>query len=371
MTEVSLGVLPTDLLFEICKFIDLTDVIFSISRVCKLWHDDVCLILIRNFLPQHLSIAEFDDIFRTRHGRSFLRRLLRQNIMTLACKFYTSQQLMESYTVFSKPLSMESELERLKYYFGQFSDIRNGIKPPPLPETPSEIKEEAPKGILNQVFGFVASFFEKKKITTTNYSKSTLVGTNIFSQNPNPPYDVTFKIVLNGVWGVGKTSFLHCLGERETIDRPDYPSTIGLDFKMVTWCIGNEFKARSQVWDQCGNRHFRNTTRAYYRAAWFIFLMFDMTDRNSFEWIQTDFVKNVKPIIEEYGLDTEFIVVATKLDKADKRQVSTQEGEEFALNVVGGAPYVEITNKDWSYSHILTWYCSLFKYFIVVDKSNP
>ena len=284
-----------------------------------------------------------------------------------------NQKVNDSNCVFSKPPFMKRELERLKLCFGQFSDIRNGVESP-TPKKPIEERkeEEAPKGFFQQAVGYVASFFEKKKTnTTTNNYTTVAVGTNFFSTNPNPLYDVMYKVVLDGMWGVGKTSFLHCLADRSSmVGSASNVATIGVEFNMITWCIGDEFKIRSQVWDQCGPERFKSITRAYYRAASFVLLMFDMTDRNTFEHLQSNFVESIKPFVE--GLyDTEFIVIATKSDKADKRTVSTQEGEDFALNVVGGAPYVEITNTDWSYSHILTWYCSLLKYFIVIDKANP
>ena len=371
--STTLTVLPTDLIFEICKFIDWTDVIFFISRVCKTWRDEVCLILIRNYLPAsfHQTLTSFEELFQTRQGRSLLKYCLRRNVMSLAHTFYMNQKVNDSNTsVFSKPPFMKRELERLKLCFGQFSDIRNGVKSP-IPKKPiEECKEEAPKGFFQQAVGYVASFFEKKETnTTTNNYTTVAVGTKFFPTNPNPLYDVMYKVVLDGRWGVGKRSFIHCLAERNSIDSASNTTTIGMEFNMITWCIGDEFKIRSQMWYQCGPERFKSITRAYYRAASFVLLMFDMTDRTTFEHLQSNFVESIKPSVE--GLyDTEFIVIATKLDKADKRTVSTQEGEDFALNVVGGAPYIEITNTDWSYSHILTWYCSLLKYFIVVDKSS-
>ena len=132
--------------------------------------------------------------------------------MSLAHDFYRNQQLKES-SVVGLP-SLKSELERLKLCFGQFSDIRNGVKPPT--KSIDESKEEAqPKGFFQQAFGYISSIFEKKKTNTTNNCTTIAVGTNIFSTNPNPLYDVMYKVVMDGSWGVGKTSYLRCLVEKD------------------------------------------------------------------------------------------------------------------------------------------------------------
>ena len=85
-------------------------------------------------------------------------------------------------------------------------------------------------------------------------------------------------------------------------------------------------KVKLQIWDTAGQERFKTITASYFRGANGILLIYDITDRESFEslshWlieIEKNASKNVK-----------ILLMGNNCDLEDKRQVSYQEGKDFA-----------------------------------------
>lgn len=135
--------------------------------------------------------------------------------------------------------------------------------------------------------------------------------------------DYTFKILTIGESGVGKT----CILLRYTDNKfsKHHLTTIGIDFKTK---IVNYFtkKIKLYIWDTAGQERFRNIAQQYYNGADGIFLVFDVTDRVSFEkvteWMKQILSYNTK---DRIGI----ILLGNKID-ADKRLVSFEEGKNLA-----------------------------------------
>jgi Ras-related protein Rab-1A len=97
---------------------------------------------------------------------------------------------------------------------------------------------------------------------------------------PSSEYDFVFKILLIGDSSVGKSSLLMRFAD-DTFHESFLP-TIGVDFKIRT--IMNEGSiVKLQMWDTAGQEKFKNITTAYYKGAQGVILVFDLTDRKSFE----------------------------------------------------------------------------------------
>ena len=62
-------------------------------------------------------------------------------------------------------------------------------------------------------------------------------------------------------------------------------------------------KIKLQIWDTAGQERFRNITASYYRGANGIFLVYDITDKESFEdlnkWL-VDIEKNANKNVCKY-----------------------------------------------------------------------
>lgn len=79
------------------------------------------------------------------------------------------------------------------------------------------------------------------------------------------------------------------------------------------------------IWDTTGNKRFRNITTQYYKGADGIVLMNDITDKSTLEDLY--FYINS---IENTSKDICKILVGNKCDAEDIREVSFEEGQEFA-----------------------------------------
>ena len=104
-----------------------------------------------------------------------------------------------------------------------------------------------------------------------------------------PHYDYTHKLLIIGDEQIGKT----CIFNRYIHDKftANYKATIGVDFNVKRQNVGyNSHTLR--VWDTAGQQRFRQITSAYYRGPDGIFIVFDVTNKKSFESIKTEFMSS-------------------------------------------------------------------------------
>ncbi len=77
----------------------------------------------------------------------------------------------------------------------------------------------------------------------------------------------------------------------------DYFSTIGVDFQLkslqFTQNDGRSANVKMQIWDTAGQERFRPIVTSYYRGANAVILVYDITNRESFEELRN----NVAPEI--------------------------------------------------------------------------
>jgi small GTP-binding protein len=97
-----------------------------------------------------------------------------------------------------------------------------------------------------------------------------------------------FKLILIGDSSVGKS----CLLTRLTEDffKSESDPTIGVEFGTKVLKSSSGLNVRIQVWDTAGQENFRSITQSYYRGAIGAFIVFDLTQRKSYEnvgkWIK-------------------------------------------------------------------------------------
>uniref|UniRef100_A0A3P8ZEW9 RAB41, member RAS oncogene family n=1 Tax=Esox lucius TaxID=8010 RepID=A0A3P8ZEW9_ESOLU len=138
-----------------------------------------------------------------------------------------------------------------------------------------------------------------------------------------------FKLVFLGEQSVGKTSLI----TRFMYDSFDntYQATIGIDFLSKTMYLEDR-TVRLQLWDTAGQERFRSLIPSYIRDSTIAVVVYDITNLNSFQ--QTS--KWIDDVRTERGGDVIIMLVGNKTDLADKRQITTEEGEQRAkeLNVM-------------------------------------
>lgn len=81
-----------------------------------------------------------------------------------------------------------------------------------------------------------------------------------------------------------------------------------------------------QIWDTAGQERFRTITVSYFKGAHGIVLVYDVTERDSFENIQ-HWVHQIRENADER---VRLILVGNKCDRRSERVVSTSEGEALA-----------------------------------------
>ncbi|CAD8091335.1 unnamed protein product [Paramecium primaurelia] len=136
-------------------------------------------------------------------------------------------------------------------------------------------------------------------------------------------YDHLFKLLLIGTSGVGKSCMLMRYVDNNFTN--NFYNTIGVDFKIKSIFLENK-NIKLQIWDTAGQDRFRTITCSYYRGAHGIIIVYDITDRESF-----DSVKMWMSEIDKYAQeDVIRMLVGNKCDVEDKRAVSYEEGEALA-----------------------------------------
>lgn len=135
--------------------------------------------------------------------------------------------------------------------------------------------------------------------------------------------DYVFKVVVVGDSAVGKSQILSRFAKNEF--SLDSKSTIGVEFQTRTVVIEDK-TIKAQIWDTAGQERYRAVTSAYYRGAVGAMLVYDITKRQTFD--------HVARWLEELRghADNNIVVmlIGNKCDLDDKREVSTEDAQEFA-----------------------------------------
>ena len=135
--------------------------------------------------------------------------------------------------------------------------------------------------------------------------------------------DYTLKILTIGESAVGKTCILLRFTDNKFLKT--HLTTIGIDYKSKVIKVNN-FSVKLKIWDTAGQERFRNITQQYYKGADGILLVYDVTERNSFEKVR-EWMKQIQQNTNKDKIG--IILVGNKCD-LDERQVSTEEGQSLA-----------------------------------------
>ena len=150
--------------------------------------------------------------------------------------------------------------------------------------------------------------------------------------------DRKVKIILLGEYSSGKTSLI--VRKNENVFSNSYMSTIGVDFFSFKTFI-NEKSIIVHVWDTAGEEKFRFIITSYFNGAQGVLLVFDITNRNTFDrldyWLeQLDRCAN--------NFKGKIVVVGAKSDLTSRREVSYEEAKEYCNT--NNLLYLECSAKD-------------------------
>ena len=136
-----------------------------------------------------------------------------------------------------------------------------------------------------------------------------------------------FKFVIIGDFAVGKTSIV-----RRYVDQTyssDYRSTIGLNVMVHSFkFLGNEVSL--PLYDIGAQTYFKRLRKMYYRGAQAAFVVFDLSNRESYE-NATKWFEELIDFIDDKDLP--IVIVGNKSDLLDQRQINYQEGVQLAYEL--------------------------------------
>ena len=146
------------------------------------------------------------------------------------------------------------------------------------------------------------------------------------------------KVLTLGDSLVGKTSIVLRFSEDKFDD--NIFSTIGIDFKTKYMKIG-ESTVKVLIWDTAGQEKFQNIAKQYYKGANGVLLIYDISNRDSFNRISF-WLKELK---ENNRINELFIcLVGNKIDLEQNRVISKEEGEKYAKE--NNISFIEVSAKS-------------------------
>ncbi|KAJ8290210.1 hypothetical protein GJAV_G00009970 [Gymnothorax javanicus] len=148
-----------------------------------------------------------------------------------------------------------------------------------------------------------------------------------------------FRIILLGDSTVGKSSLLKRFTDGVYSDVAD--PTVGVDFYARSLDIEPGVRIKLQLWDTAGQERFRSITTSYYRNSVGGLLVFDLTNRKSFEHVRDWHREVIEHVLPHHMV---FILIGHKSDLARERKVSREEAERLAAAL--GVRYEETSAKS-------------------------
>jgi len=133
------------------------------------------------------------------------------------------------------------------------------------------------------------------------------------------------KLIVVGNQNTGKSCILNRF-VNETFDE-SYQATIGIDFFSKNVSIHGQ-DVRLILYDTAGQEKYRSLIPMYIRDTQIILLIYDITDRESFNSIPVW----LKEVLNVKNTDVIFALIGNKMDLTAKREVSFEEGQKLASN---------------------------------------
>ena len=147
---------------------------------------------------------------------------------------------------------------------------------------------------------------------------------------------MTYKIILIGASGVGKTAIVDQLCYKDF--SADVQPTVMLQFSSYSVQADGE-NVKLQIWDTSGQERFRTMTKVFFRDAVGAILVFDLTHKRSLDELN-EWINDINALCAP---NVFIILVGNKSDLIDSRDVSEREINAFASQ--HNLEYVEVSAK--------------------------
>lgn len=135
--------------------------------------------------------------------------------------------------------------------------------------------------------------------------------------------ECVLKLIIVGESSVGKSNLMSQFIDKRFYG--DHDVTIGVEFATKNINIQNKIY-KLQVWDTAGQETFRSITQAYYRGTVGCLLVYDITDRKTFERLD----RWIGEIKQSCNNNAVIILAGNKSDLEQMRAVEQEEGKLLA-----------------------------------------
>ena len=172
----------------------------------------------------------------------------------------------------------------------------------------------------------------------TNSTNQNQLNTKSKSNEKTKIKEYTFKIIIVGDISVGKTSIIKRFIENKFSD--ELQSTLINENLKKKIRIDSRTIVTLNIWDTIGDERFRILTRQFYQDAHGALLIFDITNKETFNKLDIW----IKDIIENSPPDCILMLIGNKYDLKDNRKISYDDANILSqrFNIF----YYEVSAKN-------------------------
>ena len=163
---------------------------------------------------------------------------------------------------------------------------------------------------------------------------------------PNSSNIKNIKIVLIGDCGVGKSSISLRYTSNEFED--NYTSTGGAAYstKLIQKYGDN---LQLDIWDTAGQERYRSLGRTFYKDAFIVILVYDITRKDSFDNLKNIWIEELDKNGEEKPI---LAIVGNKIDQYEEEvTVNEEEARKYAESI--NAVFLQVSAKTGSNIEVL------------------
>ena len=148
------------------------------------------------------------------------------------------------------------------------------------------------------------------------------------------------KIALLGNSGVGKTCIINRYIKKEFTEGIN--STVGANYQQKVITVGNK-TVQLDLWDTAGQEKYRSLGKHFYKNAYIIIFVYDITVKQSFQAIKDIWYDDIKKFGEKYSV---LALVGNKSDLYEKEEVEESVARAYAKEIDATFMYVSAQNGN-------------------------
>ena len=142
------------------------------------------------------------------------------------------------------------------------------------------------------------------------------------------PQKYSYKMVILGDGGVGKTTLLTTFVKGIDRFRQDYKATIGINIMSKDYKLLDNITVNLNIWDLAGQfEYFYKSRQMYLLGSQAVVLVYDVTREDTFKSIQRWYDEVIKLVDKN---NVEFLLIGNKIDLEDQIKVLYNQGKELS-----------------------------------------